>query len=242
MIKIVIIERQVKWMNYFKTCLASQRDFTISGSGSDGYDALKLVDAYKPDIVLLDMGLPMGEGLKTVSLIKHRSPGTSIIGNSDANTERRFFSSFFYGISGFITKETAPELLCHAIRTVYHGGQLMASEIASRFNKIAQQLEGDVLKSRGDLRAERRVSALRRQEICGENSAKHRSKHILPGTVSPAEKQIISFVGQGLTNREIAQRLRLSEGTIRNYVSSVLQKMGLRDRTQVAIFALKAGL
>ncbi|MDR2072306.1 MAG: response regulator transcription factor [Spirochaetaceae bacterium] len=243
MIRIVIIDGQQKWRKYFQKCLASQADFTIAGSGSDGYHALKLVDMYKPDIVLLDMGLPMGEGFKTVSLIKSRSPGTSIIGHTDANTERRFFSSFFSGISGFITKEADPQLLCHAIRTVYHGGRLMASEIASRFNKIAEQLAGDALKFKRKLRSDRRAWAPewhRRSDT--EYSAAYRPKSELPGTVSPSEKQIIGFLGQGLSYREIAQRLDLSEGTVRNYVSSVLQKTGLRDRTQVAIFALKAGL
>ncbi|MDR2314400.1 MAG: response regulator transcription factor [Spirochaetaceae bacterium] len=243
MIRIAIIDGQLKRRKYFQKCLASQADFTIVGSGSDGYDALKLVDAYKPDIVLLDIGFPMGEGLKTVSLIKYRSPGTSIIGDIDATAERRFFSSFFSEISGFITKEADPELLCHAIRTVYHGGRLMASEIAFRFNKIAEQMAGDVLKFKGKLRSDRRASAPGRQRRgAPENSAASRFKSELPETVSPSEKQIIGLLGRGLSYREIARQLGLSEGTVRNYVSSVLQKTGLRDRTQVAIFALRAGL
>ena len=236
MIRIVIVETHEEYRNCLCECLSNERDFEVVGFGGDSYEAVKLVDEYKPDIVLMDMDLPLGDGMKTASLIKYRSPQTSVIIRDDGR-ERRLFSFFFSGVSGYITKQENSALLCHAIRAVFHGGRLISPEFIVKFRKIANNLAGNILKSRGDLRS----SKLRRGKY---NSKKYPgdTSSELPWTISPSEMQIMSFVGQGFTNREIAEKLSLTEGTVRNYVSSVLQKTGFRDRVQVAIYAVKAGL
>jgi DNA-binding NarL/FixJ family response regulator len=229
LIKIVVIDRQERW-HYFRSCLSSQRDFELAGFGKDGYDALKLLKKFRPDIVLMEVNIHIGDGVKTSSLIKYRSPGTSIIVTTENAEEIRFAPFLYNAISGFITNDADPELLCQAIRTVNSGAYFMIPEIAHKFNKIAER----VLTSIEDLPD---FSALMPP---GETNEK--SSVILPETISPSERQIMSFVGQGLTNKEIAAKLMLREGTLRNYISAVLQKTGLKDRTQMAIYALKAGL
>jgi DNA-binding NarL/FixJ family response regulator len=109
---------------------------------------------------------------------------------------------------------------------------------------MAAKIVGDVLKSRGELRGTQTGTSGRtiitgETESFGDPAADNPK---LPKTVSPAEIQIMGLVGQGRTNREIAGELKLSEGTIRNYVSAVLQKTGLHDRTQMAVFAIRNGL
>ena len=236
MIRIVIVDGQEEYRNYLGKYLSGETDFEVVGLGSDSYDAVKLVDEHKPDIILMDMNVPLGDGMKTASLIKYRSPQTAVIIRGDGR-ERRVFSFFFSGISGFITKQATSTLLCHAIRAVFYGGRLISPEFAAKFRSIAINLAGNILKSRGDLRSSQ----------FGEGKIKTKKflndiEVELPHTISPSEIQIMSYVGQGYTNREIAEKLSLTEGTIRNYVSSVLQKTGFRDRTQVAIYAVKAGL
>ncbi|GHV85201.1 DNA-binding response regulator [Spirochaetia bacterium] len=237
MIQIVIIDSQKEGQEYLRAYLSSQNDFNIVGIGSSGYEAIRLVETHKPDIVLMD-NLPLGSGVKTASLIKSRSPGTSIILNGK---ERRIFTGFFNGISGYVTTSN-PELLYHAIRAVYHGGCLIAPESAAGFYHIAAKLTGIVLKSRGEHR-----TASFNAVVVGKNSPEEikleKPKSVtLPATISSSEMQIMGFVGQGYTNKEIAKKLYLTEGTIRNYISAVLHKTGLHDRTQVAIYAIKAGL
>ena len=236
MIRIVIVDSQEMNRNYLCEYLSNEMDFDIVGSGGDGYEAVKLVEHYRPDIVLMDMNLPLGDGIKTASLIKYRSPQTSVIIRGDGK-ERRVFSFFFSGISGFITKQANTVLLCHAIRAVYYGGSLVSPEFIIKVRTIAVNLAGSILKSRGDLRSSRFGAGKINQKKYAADEAEE-----LPQTISPSEMQIMSFVGQGYTNKEIAERLLLTEGTVRNYVSSVLQKTGFRDRTQVAIYAVKAGL
>jgi len=236
MIRIVITEGQTEYRKHLYEYLSNQVDFEIAGAGADAYEAIKLVDIHKPDIVLLDMNLPHGDGIKTATLIKCRSPQTSVIISGDTK-ERRVFSIFFSGISGYITKQTSTELLCHAIRAVYYGGSLLSAEIVMKIRTIAVNLVGKILRSRGELRTTQFRGKIPDARKYPDNPAFE-----LPRTISPSEIQIMGFVGQGNTNKEIAEKLGLTEGTVRNYISSVLQKTGFRDRTQVAIYAVRAGL
>jgi DNA-binding NarL/FixJ family response regulator len=229
LIKIAVIENREQLSRYFSSCLDSQMDFKVVGLGKDGYDALRLVEINRPDIVLMEINTHMSE-VKTISLIKRRSPGTSIIVNAENAEEIRFAPFLYNVISGFITNDADPELLCQAIRTVNSGAYFMIPEVARKFNKIAER----VLTRIGNLPDS--SGLMRPGEAKGKNSV------ILPETISPSERQIMSFMAQGLTNKEIAAKLMLREGTIRNYISAVLQKIGLKDRTQVAIYAIKAGL
>ena len=236
MIRIIVVDGQEEYRNYLCEYLSNQKDFVVAGAGKDSYEAVRLVETHKPDVVLMDMNLPLGDGAKTAALIKYRSPSTQVIINWDGK-ERRIFSVLFSGISGCIIKQMNSDLLCHAIRAVYYGGSLVAPEVVVKFKTIVSDLTGNVLKSRGDLR-----TAQPGKKAGSREKRDHSGRTELPRTISPSEMQIMGFVGQGYTNREIAEILRLTEGTIRNYISSVLQKMGFRDRTQVAIYAVKAGL
>ena len=236
MIRIVIVDSQEGYRNYLYEYLSKQNDFEVAGLGADSYEAIKLVEVHKPNIVLMEMNLPQGDGLKTAALIKYRSPHTSVIISGD-DKERRIFSAFSSDISGYITKQADSELLCHAIRAVYCGGSLVSPEIVIKFRSIANNMAGKILKSRGELRTAQFGNGNQSTGKYSGNSSVER-----PRIISPSEIQIMGFLGQGCTNREIAEKLHLSEGTIRNYVSSLLQKTGFRDRTQMAIYAIKTGL
>jgi DNA-binding NarL/FixJ family response regulator len=240
-IKIVIIDPNENYRESLSSRLSSQDDFQVTGFGCDGYEAVKVVDACKPDVVLIDIKLPLCDGVRAGSLIKKRFPRTSVIIHSDVE-ERRIFSIVLSGISGFITKKTEPELLYQAIRTVYHGGHLWTPDIASRFEKVAARMADNVLKSRGELRTARAVFGKLPVKTGRDDGDLETLPHPLSGTISPSEMQIISFLGQGFVTKQIAAKLNLSEGTVRNYISTVLRKTGLRNKTQIALYAVKSGL
>jgi DNA-binding NarL/FixJ family response regulator len=203
--------------------LNCQDDFEIIGLGKDGYEAVRLVDLNKPDVILLDIDLPYVDGVKTASLIKSRSPSTGIIVFSDVEDYRYIFNTFQSGVSCYLSRKTTPDFLFQSIRTVYHGGSLIAPEFIAGTSRIFSALAEYV-------------------PAYGNNPSRQGKKPRLPKNVSHTELRVIGCVGKGLTNREIAEQLELREGTVRNYISSVLQKTGLRDRTQLAIFSIEHGL
>jgi DNA-binding NarL/FixJ family response regulator len=222
MIRIAIIDSQEEYRKELYSILNCQDDFEIIGLGKDGYDAVRLVDSNKPDVILLDIELPYADGVKTASLIKSRSPPTAIIVFSDVDDYRYIFNAFHVGVSCYLSKKTSPDFLFQSIRMVYHGGSLIAPEFAAGTRRAFSTLAGE--------------------HIPAYKSNPSREKSHLLGNVSLTELRVMGCVGRGLTNREIAEQLKLREGTVRNYVSAVLQKTGLRDRTQLAIFSIQHGL
>ncbi|MDR0599278.1 MAG: response regulator transcription factor [Treponema sp.] len=216
MIDIVVFDCEREFLTKLCQALLFQSDFRVAGLGKDGYEAIAMTGKIQPNVVLLSLELPMINGLGVAPMIKRGAPSTEIIILTGAKVPLKKLShaSFKY-ISGYLTRASSFDLIYHAIRTVYHGGRLVAPE-------IAEQMDGFVLSPK----------------ISTDND----SEAVTLNGVSRTELRIVGCVGKGLTNREIADQLYLTEGTIRNYVSQVLQKTGLRDRTQLAIYAVKTGI
>ncbi|MDR0403507.1 MAG: response regulator transcription factor [Treponema sp.] len=222
MIRIVIVDSQEEHRQKLCSILNCQDDFEIIGIGKDGYDAVRLVDRNRPDVILLDIDLSYADSIKTAALIKSRSPSAAIIVFSDVDDYRHILRAFYSGVSCYLSRKTAPDFLFQSIRTVCRGGNLLAPEFAAGTTRAFSVLADYVLTYKSD-------PSQRRETSC------------LPQNVSHTELRVIGCVGKGLTNREIAEQLKLREGTVRNYISSLLQKTGLRDRTQLAIFSIEHG-
>jgi DNA-binding NarL/FixJ family response regulator len=223
MIKIVIIDDQERYRNGMRMLLSTQGDFEVSGVGKDGYEAIKLVDSLKPDVVVLDINLHFVDGAKVISIIKYRSPATAIIILTSLDGDEYIQKAICNGASGYLLKSLEMEGLIEKIRTIYKGGSLMAPEITTKVFRMFSELT-------------------RHQDKPSDIYPLPAANRPLLSTMSRIELQIMGFVGQGLSNQEIALRLCLREGTIRNYISTLLQKTALRDRTQMAIFAIHNGL
>jgi DNA-binding NarL/FixJ family response regulator len=224
MIKIVIIDGQQADRERMNAFLSTQNDFEIVGIGGDGYEAIRLVENLKPDIALLDINLQYLDGVQVISILKIRSPDTSIIILTTIDDDEYVFKAICNGTSGYLLKTTNMEdTLAEGIRTVYNGGSLMTPKIATKAFRIFSTL----VKEKNILHYFYQFQ----EELTPK----------LP-PISQTEFKITACIGQGLSNKEIAGILHLREGTIRNYISSILQKTGLRDRTQVAIYAVRNGL
>jgi DNA-binding NarL/FixJ family response regulator len=218
MIRLLIVDSCEEYRKRIKLVLSSQSDFNIIATGKDGYDALTLTETLKPDITLLDINLSYIDGAKVTSLIKRKSPDTSIIILTSIDDEEYVLKTICNGASGYLLKNRnpKPENLAHVIRTVYNGGSLLHPHVATRTFRM--------------------ISNLARK---GYREAK---KPDLPLNISRTELQTMSLIGQGLSYQEIAEQMKIREGTVRNRVTVILQKTGLRDRTQIAIFAIHQGL
>jgi DNA-binding NarL/FixJ family response regulator len=220
MIKIVIIDGQKTSGENITLILSTQQDFQILGTGRDGYDAINMVKKLKPDVVLLDSNLQLIQRTKVVSLLKLHSPASSIIILTTVDDDEYVKETICSGVSGYLLKDSNRDTLVEGVRTVYRGGGLLTPVIAVKTFRMVSDLVRD--KSPQDRYQTDTVPSLFK--------------------ISRTEFRITACIGQGLSNKEIAKNLNLREGTVRNYISSILQKTGLRDRTQVAIYALTNGL
>ncbi|MDR2181601.1 MAG: response regulator transcription factor, partial [Treponema sp.] len=206
MITIVVGDRR-RFSRRLLHTLSVPDDFSILGQARDGYELIRQVEQHKPDIVLLDCNLPYFNCFRAVSVLKSRSPETGvIILSGDDRHKLKPEEIFCRQIAGYISRDCKMDLLCNAIRTVYHGAWLISPRLAEQPNEVLTP-------------------------ACAISSS-----------VSPTELEIMGRVSQGYSTREIAGQLRLSKGTVRNYISAILQKIGLKDRTQMAIFAIQHGI
>ncbi|MDR2483363.1 MAG: response regulator transcription factor [Treponema sp.] len=216
MIRILVVGGHQTGEGQIANILASQFDFELVGKGKDGYDALNMVRALKPDIVLLDENVPLIDAAEAIPVIKAQAPQTSIIVLTALSEGERILKAIRNGSSGYFRIQDDWERLILGIRMVYHGGCLMSPELAAKaYSPAFRPGKHDLF--RGIIRN-------------------------CPLDISRQEFRLIAYIAQGLSNKEIAHIFKLKTGTIRNYISLIFQKTGLRNRTEVAILAHSLGL
>lgn len=216
MIKILIADDQELIKDSIKIILEVNPKYTITDTVKNGQEALESIKKNKPDVVLMDIRMPVMDGTVYTKYIKEKYPEIKVIILTTFDDDDFIFSALKYGASGYLLKGVSPDELYKAIDTVYSGGAMINPDIAGKvfrlFSKMAQSNYSIAVD-------------------CDE--AKNLSK---------SEWQVIQQVGLGRTNKEIAQKLFLSEGTVRNYISKILSCLDLRDRTQLAIWAVQKGI
>jgi DNA-binding NarL/FixJ family response regulator len=217
MIQVVIIDAQDSERNHSELVLLTQSDFKIVGTGKDGYDALRLVENFKPDILLLDINLSYIDGVNASSILKKRFPHMAIIILTCLENDAYAFNALCNGVSGYLLKSRDMKKLVEVIRVVHEDGcHVLSPHIAAKiFPRVSQ--------------AARKESPVT-QDLFS------------PVNLTRTELQITCFVGEGLENHEIAEKMTLKTGTIRNHITVILQKTSRRNRTQLAVFAAQNGL
>lgn len=216
MIKVLIADDQELIKDSIKIILEVNPKYSITDTVTNGQEALESIEKNKPDIVLMDIRMPVMDGTVCTKHIKEKYPDIKVIILTTFDDDDFIFSALKYGASGYLLKGVSPDDLYQAIDTVYSGGAMINPDIAGKvfrlFSKMAQSNYS--------------ISV-------DDTQAKNLSKN---------ELQIVQQVGLGRTNKEIAKKLFLSEGTVRNYISKILSCLELRDRTQLAIWAVQKGI
>jgi DNA-binding NarL/FixJ family response regulator len=202
-----------------KIVLEQNGDMQVSALASDGQECLDLIEQDRPDVILMDVRMPEVDGVQATRIIKEKYPEVSIIILTTFDDDEYVFNALKYGASGYMLKGVSVSELSSAIRTVASGGAMINPEVVTKVVKLFSQMA-----KKGGASAST-VETLGGAEL-----------------FSRTERNIALLVGHGLSNKEIADQLSLSEGTVRNGLSSVLSKLGLRDRTQLAIWAVQTGL
>lgn len=202
MITILIVDDDVLVADALKMILEADSDISVTGTGTDGTDAVRMYRRHKPDVLLMDIRMKEMSGLEASEQILAEYPDAKILLLTTFSDDEYIVKALKAGVKGYLLKQNYNSIV-PAIKAAYMGQSVFGTEIISRIPGLLEQ------KNRFDYES---------HEI-GER-----------------EYQIITLVAEGLSNKEIAEKLHLSEGTVRNYLSSILDKLNLRDRTQLAVF------
>ncbi len=216
MIKVLIVDDQELFRESLGIILQSSGDIDVTGSVCCVDDALQSIAENKPDVILMDIRMPGKDGVEGTRVIKNKYPEIKVIVLTTFDDDEYVYGALKYGASGYLLKGCSLSELTDAVQIAYGGGAMINPEIAS---KVISQFSAMANSSNGIYVDERVAKDL------NEN-----------------ERKIIMAIARGLSNKEISGTLFLSEGTVRNYISSILMKLNLRDRTQLAIWAVQKGM
>lgn len=216
MIKVLIADDQALIRESLQIVLSAHDDIEVVAAVGDGLEVIEALKNCHPDVILMDIRMPKMDGVLCTKQIKEQYPDIKIIILTTFDDDDFIFSALKYGASGYMLKGVSTDELHQAIITVSSGGAMINPDIATKVFKIFSRMA----QSNFAIQVE-------------ENNVDDLSK---------VEWRIIQQIGFGLSNKEIASKLFLSEGTVRNYLSNILSKLSLRDRTQLAIWAVQTGV
>ncbi len=208
-IRIVIADDHAVVREGLMAILATQADMSPVGEAGDGAQAVRLVQELKPDVILLDMVMPVEDGLAVIPQIKQASPATRILVLTGFADDDRVFPAIKSGALGYLLKDTPRRQLIEAIREVAQGRASLHPAIAL---KVMQEMQQQATPPGGTVR------------------------------LTARETETLRLIARGMSNQEIAAELVVDERTVAKYVSSILSKLHLANRTQAALYAVRQGL
>lgn len=210
--KLLIADDQTLMREGLRTLLELETNFTVVATASNGEEAYQKTREYQPDVILMDIRMPNVDGVEGTKRITRDFPDAKVLVLTTFNDQEYILSALESGARGYLLKDLPIEAMAKAIETVALGGVVMQPQVTG------QILPHLVKQSHEQAEEDQRITHL-----------------------TGREKEILTYIGSGFNNREIAQSLYLSEGTIKNYVTQIMSKLELRDRTQTAIFAVRHG-
>jgi DNA-binding NarL/FixJ family response regulator len=214
MIRVVVVDDQEVVRSGFAALLDTQPDLEVAGVASDGVEAVALCRQQRPDVVLMDVRMPEMDGIEaTRRIVEHVGARTRVIVLTTFDLDEYVYDALGAGASGFLLKDATAEALFDAVRVVAAGDALLSP-------RVTRRLIGEFARLRPKLPAS--PQAVR--------------------ALTPRETEVLRHLAEGLSNAEIAERLVVSEETVKTHVSHVLTKLGLRDRAQAVVVAYESGL
>jgi DNA-binding NarL/FixJ family response regulator len=221
-IRIVLADDQALLRKGFRMILEAEDDMEIVGEAAHGQDAVRLAELYGPDVVLMDVRMPVLDGIEATRAITEVGHTIRVLILTTFDLDEYAFGALRAGASGFLLKDVPPPELIAAIRTVARGDAVVSPRITRRLlEEYAHQLPDLSLGSDGTIPGG--------EQLAGAG-------------LTEREHEVLLAVAEGLSNAEIAERLYVSEATVKSHVGRLLAKLGLRDRVQAVVFAFQSGL
>ena len=215
MIKILICDDQSLFREALRTLLGSFEALDVIGEAANGEEALRQSVSLSPDVILMDLRMPIMDGVEATRRITQLGKGIKVIVLTTFDDDETVFDGLRAGAVGYLLKDVSSEKLIEAIQAAYNGDYFLlpsiTAKVVSEFSKISKPIR------------------------------KHNDE-MMPDPLSPREIEILRVVATGASNKEIAEQLYISEGTVKNHLSSILGKLGVRDRMQAILKAKELGI
>jgi DNA-binding NarL/FixJ family response regulator len=212
-IRLVICDDQAIVLEGLRTILAMIPEFEVVGVARNGVEAVDLAGSIRPDLILMDLKMPQMNGIQATRIIRDRYPNIRILVLTTYDLDEWVIDAVRSGAAGYLLKDTPQEELVRAIKDTMQGRSHIDPQVAGKIlNHVARQPV----------------------QTAPDNT--------LIAQLSERERDVLRLLARGMSNGEIAQTLFLSDGTVKNYVSIIFSKLGVSDRTQAAIIAMRAGM
>ncbi|MBI2301623.1 MAG: response regulator transcription factor [Armatimonadetes bacterium] len=212
-VRVLIVEDEGLLRRTLAQLLDAQPELEVVGSAADGNEAVAVACREQPDVVLMDLALPVMSGIEATRAVKAQLPGTAVVVLTQLNDDESLFAALKAGAVGYVLKDAELEQIVEAIRLAHAGGGYLSPAVVPRvlaeFGRISEQ-------------------AKRRRAIFE--------------SLTRREMEVLELIGAGLRNRAIGQRLFISESTVKTHVGAILSKLHLNDRTEAAVVAERHGL
>jgi len=209
--KILLCDDQAVIRDGLEMLLNLEKDFQVVGAAQDGAEAVELAAQKKPDLILMDLKMPIMNGIEATREIRVKFPNIKILVLTTYDDDEWVFDAIRAGACGYLLKDTSRQKIVEAIRGTMEGKSFIDPAIAGKLlNQVA--------------------------------SRQTQPASILTDKLTERELDVLRLIAKGINNSEIANQLHLSEGTVRNHVSAILEKLGVSDRTQAAVIAIQHGL
>jgi DNA-binding NarL/FixJ family response regulator len=215
-LRLLLVDDQAMFREGLRVLLSLQADLEVVGEMGDGAAAVVAAQALRPDVVLMDLRMPGVGGVEATRRIKAAQPEIRVIVLTTFDEDEEVFAALRAGAVGYLLKASPSEKLCEAIRLAARGEMLLEPSVAAKLVAEFTRLAG---------RAPAPITPV-----------------TLAEPLSTREREVLRCLAEGLSNKEIGQRLSIAEGTVKNHMSQVLGKLGVLDRTQAALRARELGL
>lgn len=215
-IKILIADDHALLRQGIKNVLSLEADIDVIGEAGDGEETVRRAAELAPDIILLDINMPRGNGLDVTKKLRVEQPSIKVIILTIHDDDNYVVEVIKAGAAGYLLKDIEPGMLVKAIRTVYGGESFI-------YPTLAKKLFGEITRREEEKKHETAAMLQRRKEE----------------RLTYREVEVLQLIGQGMSNQEIAQKLFLSEKTVKNHLTNIFRKINVTDRTQAVLYAIK---
>jgi DNA-binding NarL/FixJ family response regulator len=212
MIRVLIADDQAIARQGLQVILSVEADIEVVGLAQDGQEAVDMAAKLQPDLVLMDLKMPRLNGVQATKAIKEKFPNVAVLVLTTYDMDDWLANAIRSGANGYLLKDTPPQEIVSAIRGTVQGKSYVDPNVAG---KVLQQMQ---------------------------QSPVAQSRLELTEPLTERELDVLKLLAKGLSNQEIAESLHLSEGTVRNYLSTLFSKLGVSDRTKAAVLAIQHGL